>query len=173
MSILSMIMILAPATNHATTVMQHAGQVNMHGEIIDSACNIGVGNHEQAVVISAVSLAEIIDGGQSQSAAISIELVNCSLIHSRTKPSGEKRFHITFDGKPDGEHFSLWGEGAGVALQLNDKFGNTARPGQPLPLRSVHSESKRLDYDFRLIANNQTIKSGSYFSAVRFKLDYF
>ncbi|HHQ6587621.1 MAG: fimbrial protein [Enterobacterales bacterium] len=169
----TMATILASTAIHAAPVIQSVGQVNMQGEIMDSACTISMGSHDQTITIDTTLLAGVIDSGQGSSKTFSIALVNCVLVHNEINPLGEKRFHITFDGKPDGEHFSLWGEGAGVALQLNDKFGNTARPGQPLPLRSVHSESKRLDYDFRLIANNQTVRSGSYFSAVRFKLDYF
>lgn len=166
-------MILVPAAIYAAPVIHHSGQVNMRGEIMDAACTIGVESHDQTVTIEAELLTDIIAGGQGRSKAFSIDLINCVLVHSEIKPSGEKRFYITFDGKLDGEHFGLWGEASGIALQVNDNIGNTVRPGQPLPLVSVSSDNKRLDYDIRLVVNNQVVRSGSYFSAVRFKLDYF
>ncbi|MEX7634646.1 type 1 fimbrial protein, partial [Serratia marcescens] len=45
--------------------------------------------------------------------------------------------------------------------------------GVPLPRGDISPGSMSLTYSIKLVANNQPLHAGSYFSAVRFKLDYY
>ncbi|WP_205419679.1 fimbrial protein, partial [Klebsiella pneumoniae] len=67
----------------------------------------------------------------------------------------------------------IHGEASGVALKISDDDGNIARPGMPLPLMNIPLGSYRLNYVINLMANRQPLTAGSYFSSVRFKMDYY
>lgn len=149
--------------------------MNMSGEILDPACSISMENDDQTVLVGASSLADIIKTGNSTSQSFSITAKDCALKKDLLKSSSEKIFYVIFDGESegDGELFNVWGDASGVALQFSDSAGNIAKPGIPLPLTGVNSYNNRFDYKIKLVANNQALNPGHYFSAVRFKLDYF
>ncbi|MFK3695133.1 fimbrial protein [Serratia bockelmannii] len=147
------------------------GRVNMQGSIIDTACAIAVESREQTIDMDVVPLADIIRDGQGRSKNFSIDLVNC--IAERPGKDDWKQFQVTFDGEADGELFGVNGEASGVALQIIDTAGNIATPGKSLPLMDIVPGDMRLNYTMKLVANNHALKSGDYFSSIRFKLDYF
>jgi type 1 fimbria pilin len=148
------------------------GKVNMQGAIIDTACAISVDSREQTIDMDVIPLAEIIREGRGHSKPFSINLVDCVL----ERPGHDndwKQFSVTFDGKAEGPFFGIDGEASGVSLQIIDDSGNIAIPGKALPLLDVTPGERQLNYTMRLVANNHALKSGDYFSSIRFKLDYF
>ncbi|MBJ2078378.1 fimbrial protein [Serratia ureilytica] len=147
------------------------GRVNMQGAIIDTACAIAVESREQTIDMETVPLADIIRDGQGRSKPFSIELVNCIL--ERPGKEDWKQFQVTFDGDAEGDLFGVYGEASGVALQIIDHVGNIASPGKALPLMDITPGDRQLNYTMKLVANNHALKSGDYFSSIRFKLDYF
>lgn len=147
------------------------GRVNMQGAIIDTACAIAVASREQTIDMGLVPLDEIERNGQGRSKPLAIDLVNCTT--NRPGKVDWKQFQVTFDGEADGDGFSIHGTAAGVALQITDTVGNIALPGTALPIMAVTPGERQLNYTLRLIANRHALKSGDYFSAIRFKLDYF
>lgn len=153
--------------------VQGWGRVNMQGAIIDTACAIAVESRDQTVDMAVVPLADIIRDGQSQIKSFVIELVNCTLERANNKLPGWKQFQVTFDGDAEGSLFGVRGEASGIALQISDAAGNIATPGNPLPRGDIIPGDMRLNYALKLVANSHALKSGDYFSAIRFKLDYF
>ncbi|WP_158499091.1 fimbrial protein [Serratia sp. FS14] len=149
------------------------GRVNMQGAIIDTACAIAAGSREQAIDMDTVPVADIIRDGRGVSRNFSIELVNCVLSRTDNKLRDWQHFQVTFDGNADEELFSVDGEAKGVGLQIADVNGNIALPGHPLPNRDVSPGNMRLNYEMRLVANKQPLRAGAYYSAVRFKMDYY
>ncbi len=147
------------------------GRVNMQGSIIDTACAIAVDSREQSVNMGVIPVADIIRDGQGHSKPFSIDLMNCVLY----RPGKEdwKHFKITFDGDPEGDLFGVRGRASGVGLQISDSLGNIASPGKALPFVDIIPGSMQLNYSLKLVANNHALKSGDYFSSIRFKLDYF
>lgn len=143
----------------------------MQGAIIDTACAIAVESREQVIDMGVVPLADIIRDGQGRSKPFSIELVNC--ITERPGKEEWKQFQVTFDGDAEGELFGVRGDTSGVALRITDASGNIAEPGIPLPMNNIIPGSMTLNYAMTLIANSHALKTGDYFSFVRFKLDYF
>ncbi|MTD09191.1 type 1 fimbrial protein [Serratia sp. YC16] len=157
----------------AGSAIQGWGRVNMQGAIIDTACAIAVESRYQTVDMDIVPIADIIRDGQSQTKPFVIELVNCTLERANNKLPDWKQFQVTFDGDAEGDLFGMRGEAAGIALQITDAAGNIATPGHPLPRGDIIPGDMRLNYALKLVANNHAPKAGDYFSAVRFKLDYF
>lgn len=147
------------------------GRVNMQGSVIDTACAIAVDNREQSVDMGVIPVADIIRDGQGHSKPFSIDLMNCVL--DRPGKEDWKHFQVTFDGDPEGGAFGVRGRASGVGLQISDSQGNIASPGKPLPFVYIIPGSMQLNYSLKLVANNHTLKSGDYFSSIRFKLDYF
>lgn len=147
------------------------GQVYMQGSIIDTACAIAVESREQTIDMGIIPLSEIIRDGQGKSRKFSINLINCVL--KREGKDDWKQFQVTFDGDNNDGLFGVHGNASGIALQLSDVLGNIIVPGKALPLIDLSSGEKQLDYSLRLVADNHILKSGNYFSSIRFKLDYF
>ena len=152
---------------------QGEGRVNMQGAIIDTACAIATESREQAVEMDIVPISEITRGGQGRSVPFSIELINCVLERADKNLPDWKQFRITFDGHVDGEMFGISGNASGIALKITDADGNIAKPGKSLPPVSILPGSYRLNYAMTLISNQRPLKTGDYFSAVRFKMDYY
>ncbi|WP_421105893.1 fimbrial protein [Serratia marcescens] len=149
------------------------GAVNMQGAIVDTACAIAIESQDQSIDMDIVPVSDINRDGQGRAKPFSIELVNCVVERQEGRKADWKQFQITFDGDAEGDLFGVRGEASGVALQITDKGGNIVAPGRPLPREDITSENMRLNYYISLVANQHTLKVGEYFSAVRFKLDYF
>lgn len=156
---------------HASQSLQGLGRVNMQGSIIDTACAITLESRDQTIDMGVTPLADIARDGQGNSRAFVIELVNCVL--ARPSKDDWKQFQVAFDGDAEGALFGIRGNASGVALQITDEHGNVAIPGKALPLTDIVPGDRQLNYVLKLMANRHALKSGDYFSAIRFKLDYF
>ena len=89
------------------------------------------------------------------------------------KADSLKKFNVTFDGERDGKSFGIKGDATGVALQIIDTHGHVIEPGKSMPLIDSSPEYNQLDYAIRLITDRQTLKSGIFWSHIKFRLDYF
>ncbi|WP_193161045.1 fimbrial protein [Serratia ureilytica] len=147
------------------------GRVNIQGSIIDTACAIAVDNRDQSIDMGVIPVADIIRDGQGRSKPFSINLVDCVL--GRQDKTDWKQFKVTFDGDTQGGLFSVHGDASGVGLQISDELGNIALPGRFLPFVDIAPGGVQLNYSLKLVANNNKLKPGSYFSSIRFKMDYF
>ncbi|MBH1929646.1 fimbrial protein [Serratia rubidaea] len=149
------------------------GTVHMGGAIIDSACAIAAGERDQTVDIGTVPVSQIISQGQSNAIPFSVRLVNCSLERYASTLPDWQYFQITFDGPAEGNGFGLQGEAKGLAIQISDEQGNVAAPGVAMPKNDIHPGNMQLNYFVKLIGNKQRLRTGDYFSTIRFKLDYY
>ncbi|MFI8416175.1 fimbrial protein [Serratia sp. NPDC078593] len=143
----------------------------MEGSIIDTACAIAVDSREQSIDMGSIPVADIVRDGQGKNRFFSIDLIDCVL--TRPGKEGGKQFQVTFDGDSDGGLFGIHGDASGIGLQISDDLGNIVSPGKSLPSVDITPGDMRLNYSLKLVANDHTVKSGSYFSSIRFKLDYF
>ncbi|CAI0883176.1 PAP fimbrial minor pilin protein precursor [Serratia entomophila] len=166
----SLLMANSAYAAHST---QGWGRVNMQGAIIDTACAISAGSREQVIDIGITPAADIMRDGSGGGRHFSIELINCVLSRAESKLPDWSGFQVTFDGDADGELFEVHGGAKGVGLQIVDAEGNIARPGNPLLIREILPGRMLLNYQMRLVANKQPLRAGGYYSAVRFKMDYY
>ena len=149
------------------------GQVNMQGAILYTACAISTGSREQVIDMDIAPISEIRNSGRSTERDFSIDLVNCLFTNDGTGQGRMNYFNITFDGNSEGDVFSVGGEAKGIALQISDAQGHLAFPGIMLPAKEIDHKAMKLNYVMRLVSNNKPVKAGEYFSAIRFKLDYY
>ncbi len=149
------------------------GRVNMEGAILDTACAIEAGSRDQSIDMSTLPLSQFVRDGQGGTRAFTIRLVNCVLSRASADQPDWQRFQVTFDGDGRNGLFQVHGEARGVALQITDTRGNVAYPGKPLPTTEVVAGSMDLNYFLRLVGDNNVLRAGGYYSAVRFKLDYY
>lgn len=151
---------------------QGRGRVNMQGTIVDTACAIAVDSRDQTIDMEVVPLSDIIRDGQGRSKPFTIHLENCVLERSDDQ-SARRQFQVTFDGNAEGNLFGVQGDASGIALKIFDSVGNQAIPGSPLPFGNIAVGDMQLNYTLKIVANNNTLKAGGYFSIICFKLDYF
>ncbi|OCJ45507.1 pilin [Serratia sp. 14-2641] len=156
----------------AASQMRGAGQVNMIGAIIETACAIDTLSSDQTINIGTLPVDQIARDGHGLRQPFSIRLVNCVLTRQNTSLSDWRHFQITFDGQVDAGLFGVEGSAKGVALQLADSQGNIAIPGAPLPVGEIAAKEMLLNYSLRLVRNHQLLRSGEYTSTVKFKMDY-
>ncbi|EKT60762.1 fimbrial protein [Providencia burhodogranariea] len=168
-----LIVIPANANTQLNKAMQGNGYVTVEGSIIDSPCAIDAGSRNQSIKLKTIPISQMIHDKAGPTRPFSIRLINCVLTPLTPGKPDWQAFEITFDGADDGDNFRLFGNAKGVALQITDASGNHALPGKPLPARSIESGSMTLNYDMRLVANNQRLESGNYQTIVRFKMDYY
>ena len=153
---------------------QGHGRVNMHGLIVDSPCAIAVESRDQTIEMNTVPLGKIIRDGAGSYKSFSIRLVNCVLHSTVPNKPDWTRFQVTFDGPvTDGDLFALNGDARGLGLEIADTAGNRVQPGVPVPAAALQPGTLSLDYNLRLMGNHQKLRSGAYYTTVRFKLDYF
>ncbi|HEP1044384.1 TPA: fimbrial protein [Serratia marcescens] len=157
----------------AISAMQGEGRVNMQGAIIDTACAIATESREQIIDMEVIPFSDIVRDGQGRGVDFNIDLINCVLERADKTLPDWKQFKITFDGNAEGDFFGIGGDISGVALRIVDAAGNIARPGIPLPPIALLPGDYRMGFSLSLVANNKPLKAGSYFSSVRFKMDYY
>lgn len=166
--------VLAFISAESIATEQGRGRVNMQGSVIDAACSIVMSDRFQTVDISYSPIAELIQQSSKVGRSFSINLEGCSLQSDGPPAKQWSHFQVTFDGlSDDGKLFSLMGNAQGVGLEISDKYGNVATPGEPLPEDELIPDLMTLNFRLNLKGNGLEIKPGDYRSVIRFKVDYF
>ncbi len=157
----------------AETFAQGTGRVDMRGSVIETACAIDTSSRDQTIEMATMPVSQIIRDGHGVDQPFAVRLVNCVLPRLGSGLTAWRQFQATFDGRADRGFFSVDGNARGVALMIADSRGNIAAPGTPLPLAELVSGDKVLNYSMRLVGNNRALRSGDYYSTIRFKIDYY
>ncbi|WP_206430662.1 fimbrial protein [Pseudomonas chlororaphis] len=169
MSVFPLVSLLVGAEAFA----QDVGRVDMRGSIIETACAIDMSSRDQAIEMATMPVSQIIRDGYGVDRSFTVRLVNCVLPRLGSGLAAQRQFQTTFDGRADGSFFGVDGNARGVALMIADSRGNVAAPGAPLPLEELVSGDKVLNYSMRLMGNKQVLRSGDYYSTIRFKMEYY
>ncbi|TFZ52759.1 type 1 fimbrial protein [Serratia proteamaculans] len=152
---------------------QGHGRVTMNGSIIDSACALDTESRYQTIDMLTQPASEIISEGFGHSRPFTLHLINCQLQQADNPTESWQHFAITFDGIKSSTGFGINGDAEGIALQIRDANGNIAEPGMSMPVSDLTAGEMSLNYTMRLVGNGENLKSGSYHSAIRYKLDYY
>lgn len=169
---LATILAWVPVSGQGAPGNQGYVRVSMKGSIIDTPCNISGPDEDQIIELGVEPIDDIIHNGRGNERKFSIHLINCSFKSSKPWLPDASRFQITFDGQSDGTLFGVDGDATGVGLQIIDAEGNVAVPGKPLPTEQLFAGSMRLDYILRLMGDHHHLRTGSYRSTIRFKVEY-
>ncbi|MDM3379291.1 type 1 fimbrial protein [Citrobacter sp. Cb003] len=157
----------------AQAAWQGKGQVEMTGEIIESACAIHTDDVWQEIAFGIIPHRLIRSGGAGKSMEFSIRLVNCEL--ERANGGLWQTAEITFDGESEPGHpdlFAVYGENKGIGLSIVDAAGHQARPGVALPGIALQPSSSTLYYQMHVIHNGGDLIPGDWKSHIRFTVDY-
>lgn len=152
---------------------QVQGLVNMDGAILETPCDIAIGDANQSVRMETVPLSQIIEQGYGPEQNFVIRLVHCVLPKVEADDVTQRRFTVTFDGDRDLGHFGVTGSARGVALMIRNRQGTVAVPGRALPSVSLNKGEMALDYTMALVANQEVPRAGDYRSSIRFQVDYY
>ncbi|EJD3338583.1 type 1 fimbrial protein [Salmonella enterica] len=146
------------------------GSVTMQGEIVVTACTISMESRDQSVFLGYQSESRV-RHGQGIAHTFHIDLTGCS-------PSVIKNgdilndIEIKFDGENDGQYFSLKGDVEGVEAELKEADGTVVVPDEYLPDIPVMAGKMSLNFNIRLIPIAQRIRTGLFFTTVRFYINY-
>ncbi|MHA6312520.1 MULTISPECIES: fimbrial protein [Pantoea] len=158
----------------ANAAGQGHGKVQMQGMIIDTPCAISAESLDQSIDLDVLPVSTIVNEGVGPAQPFTIKLSNCSLESSLKNKNDWSKFSIAFDGNTtNGDLFSTSGEANGVGLQISDKAGNIAVPGQAMPENSITPGSMTINYNLRLMADQNTVRAGNFQSTIRFRMDYY
>lgn len=149
------------------------GFVSMSGSILETPCDIAVGDRDQALIMDVTPIVDLARQGVGPEKAFSIRLVNCVLPRQEADASAWQRFVVTFDGMRERDAFGVSGSARGVALKIRDARGTVAMPGMPMPGQGLTTSHAQLDYRVAVVANQQPLRSGDYRSAIRFTMNYY
>jgi P pilus assembly protein, pilin FimA len=152
---------------------QGAGQIGMLGSIVETPCGIDTSKKDQSIDMGVNPISLIARYGQGKPQPFSIKLVNCRFKHNDISSSDRNYFTVIFDGHSDNGLFALNGKANGVALQLIDVEGNISQPGKPMPIGNINVANTELNYMLKLVSNQQSLRSGTFYTTLRFKIDYY
>lgn len=164
-------LILCCGLFNAQAIDGHTGRLSLGGKIVESACAIHPDSHEQIIIHNDLSIDRVIKQGGSEWYPFAIKLFNCSI--ERENEDVRPAFQITFNGPAERAGFSLQGTSSGLAIEIRDERGVKAQPGVALPPHPVSKGERTLNYNFRLIGNAQTLRSGSHFTSLNYLLSYY
>lgn len=152
---------------------EETGLLTIQGEITDAACAIATGSKEQSIDLGTIPISLIKQDGKGPEKSFSIHLINCNLIRHNSQNQLWNAVELTFDGPSEDNIFSIFGYAQGVGLSLRNSSDINIIPGRPVSKIDITPPSMRLDYHVRLVSNTKPLQSGSYYSAIRFKLEYY
>ncbi|WP_211136694.1 fimbrial protein [Serratia sp. PL7] len=148
------------------------GTLKMQGSIIETACAIDVGSHDQTIDMGSLSISQLLRDGQGAARPFTIRLVNCALEKQNDHRPDWQYFRITFDGPHERGLFNVSGQAKGVGLEIRNQDNELSVPGSSMLPQQLTPGSRDLMYRLRLVANRQPLAAGQYNSQLAFKLDY-
>ena len=154
-------------------VQQGKGEVTMRGAIVDTACTIATQDAQQSIDLGSLPVSSLIRDGKGPASPFTIRLTDCMPGANNSTTHNDKIFSITFDGPARGAMFNLQGKASGAALRISDAAGHIAKAGVALPPQEITAGDMRLEYFLTLVSNQEPLMAGTYFTTVRFRLDYF
>lgn len=145
----------------------------MRGAILETACTIATRDAQQSIDMGSLPVSSLLRDGKGPASPLTIRLTDCVPGPNISAAHNYKIFSITFDGPAEGSTFNLQGKASGVALRISDATGHIAKAGIALPPQDITARDMRLEYSLTLVSNKNPLMAGTYFTTVRFKLDYF
>jgi type 1 fimbria pilin len=146
------------------------GQVDLSGEILESACTIDMNSFDQTIDFGITPISTILKFGESDIREFSINLVDCRW--GEMTQNNYKGFDIVFSGYSNDQYFLVSGEAKGIELRLNDYLGKQILPGQKVLFKGETSETIVNKYSFKLITNGEVLKPGLFSSLIHYSISY-
>lgn len=150
------------------------GRASFKGQVIMPACTLAMEDTYQSIDMGGTPIRDLQNSSVGPEKKFRLKLRNCELANTGKRVYSASRVRVTFEGghgeTPD--KFSLFGEAQGINLQILDNQGFLARSGKAMPPLLLSGDEEEFNYTLRLIRNEQPLEAGSYYAALRFKVDY-
>ncbi|WP_213134211.1 fimbrial protein [Citrobacter sp. FP75] len=150
------------------------GRANFKGQVILPACTLAMEDTYQVIDMGETPVRDLQNSSVGAEKKFRLRLRNCELAGTGKRVYTASRVRVTFEGvhgeTPD--KFLLLGSSQGVSLQILDQQGYPAKSGKVMPPLLLNGNEDEFDYTLRLVRNEYPLKAGSYYSVLRFKVDY-
>lgn len=150
------------------------GRANFKGQVIMPACTLAMEDTYQVIDMGETPVRDLQNSNVGAEKNFRLRLRNCELAGTGKRVYTASRVRVTFEGVPGEtpDKFLLLGSSQGISLQILDKQGYPAKSGKVMPPLLLNGDEAEFDYTLRLVRNEYPLKSGSYYSVLRFKVDY-
>lgn len=146
------------------------GRVNMQGEILESACTIDVNSLDQTIDMGNIPASSIRNNNENNTKEFEIKLIDCRW--GTETQNNLQSIDISFTGLSENNYFLLDGEAQGIYLELISSTGNKILPGKTIAFEHDFSREALAKYRFKLLADGQPLKPGSFHAIVHFNISY-
>ncbi|HDC1420157.1 TPA: type 1 fimbrial protein [Salmonella enterica] len=150
------------------------GRTTFSGKVVVPACTLAMEDAWQSVDMGETPVRELQSGYAGPEKMFRLRLRDCELAGAGKRVFTGSRVRVTFDGVhgENPENFSIAGMATGVDLQIWDEQGYPARVGEVMPPLQLTGNEQGLNYTLRIVRNGKPLSAGSYYAALRFKVDY-
>lgn len=145
----------------------------MEGSILANACTLAMESRYQSINMGSENIEKMRRTGQGKRKEFSIYLTECSLEDGLSNSEPWHYLQVTFDGISNNGLFDISGSAGGIALQLTNKYGESAIPGRPMSYVRIDNKSIRLDYVLQLKTTHDHLRVGEYSSVIKYRVSYF
>ncbi|EEC0448232.1 type 1 fimbrial protein [Salmonella enterica subsp. enterica] len=150
------------------------GRATFSGKVIVPACTLAMEDAWQSVDMGETPVRELQNGHIGPGKMFQLRLRDCELAETGKRVFTGNRVRVTFDGihGENPEQFSTTGQATGVDLQIRDEQGYPARAGKVMPPLQLTGNEQGLNYTLQMVRNGKPLSAGSFYAALRFKVDY-
>lgn len=149
------------------------GRVQLTGSIVDSGCNIRVGNNNQIISFKPLAMSGLLSGDTSAQQALTIYINDCITAKKNRSGPPVQGFMLTFEGQRHDGNFGLQGDAKGIALQIKDSQGNLVSPGMVLEHGALSTERLLLNYSLTLVGSGRVLEAGDYHATIKLNIQHF
>lgn len=148
----------------------HQGQLNMYGEILESACTIDINSLDQTIDMGSITLDSIKNINEESSKEFEIKLISCRW--GNETESNLTSIDISFTGLYENDSFLIEGDAKGIRLGLESSSGKKIHPNQVIVFEHEFSKEVLSKYHFKLLPDGGPLIPGSFNSIVYFNISY-
>jgi len=150
------------------------GIVYLRGEVFSTPCSIDLKTRDQTIELDSLTESEIKKRGTGQRHHFTIHLVKCLLKPATGNTTSDGEYYtLAFDQVDNNDTFAIYGNVAGLTLNLWDAGGMRAEPGKPLAASDMDKDKMDLNYSVQIIRDGSPLRTGNFQSLLRFRMDYY
>jgi len=146
------------------------GQVNMYGEILESACTIGLNSIDQTIDMGNIPIDSIRNENNENSKEFEIKLIDCRW--GAETQNNLTDIDISFTGRSESDYFLVNGDAQGIMLGLESSSGRKITPNETLVFEHNFSTEALSRYRFKLLQDGKQLKPGFFNTIVYFNISY-
>jgi P pilus assembly protein, pilin FimA len=150
------------------------GIVYLRGEVYSTPCSIDLKTRDQTIELDTLTESAINKSGTGLRHHFTVHLIKCLLKPTSGNTASDGEYYtLAFDQVENNGNFAIYGNVAGLALNVWDAEGMRAEPGKPLSASDMDKDKMDLNYSVQIIRDGSPLRMGNYQSLLRFRMDYY